>query len=59
MKIFEATGTYNHKGEQQTFSKRVKADDEKGAREQVLCLIGSKQRIPRRFIEITKIGEEK
>jgi ribosomal protein L20A (L18A) len=59
MKIFEATGTFDHKGEKQVFSKRVKADNEKDAREQVLCLIGSKQKIPRRFIEITKIGEEK
>ena len=59
MKVFEAKGTFNLKGEKKAFSKRVKAENENAAREKILCLIGGKQKIPRRFIEINTVGEEK
>jgi large subunit ribosomal protein LX len=59
MKIFEAKGNFNHGGESHSFSKRIKAEDKKTATEKVYCLIGGKQRIARRFIEITGVVEEK
>ena len=54
MKTFEAKGEYNKNG-QKTFTKKVKADNEKMAQEYIYSLIGGKQNIPRRAITINEI----
>ena len=51
MKVFEAVGTYNKNGTTK-FTKTVKAENEKMAREYIYSLIGGKQQIGRRNINI-------
>jgi ribosomal protein L20A (L18A) len=58
MKTFEAKGTYNKNGIT-TFSKTIKADNEKMAREYIYSLVGGKQRISRRDINIETVVEAK
>ena len=59
MKVYEVKGTFKHKGENQAFTKTVKAKDEKEVNELLYCLMGSKQKIPRRNIEIISVAEAK
>jgi ribosomal protein L20A (L18A) len=59
MKLYETQGTFKHRGEAQKFTKIVKAKDEKEANELVYCLLGGKQKIPRRNIEVTSVVEAK
>jgi ribosomal protein L20A (L18A) len=59
MKTYKINGTYKHRGEREKFSKTIKSEDEKTAREFTLCLLGGKQKIPRRNIEIETIDEVK
>ena len=54
MKLFEAQGTYNKNGTTK-FTKTVKADNEKMAKEYIYSLIGGKQHISRRNINIESI----
>ena len=54
MKSFEAQGTYSKNGTTK-FIKKVKADNEKMAREYIYSLIGGKQHITRRNINIENI----
>ena len=54
MKVFEATGTYNKNGISK-FTKKVKAENEKMAKEYIYSLIGGKQNISRRNITIESI----
>jgi len=58
MKTFEAKGTYK-KNEVIKFTKKIKADNEKLAREYAYSLIGGKQKISRRDITIEEIKEAK
>ena len=59
MKNFEVKGTFNHNGVNQKFTKLIKASDDKGAKELVYTLIGGKQKIQRRNINILEIAEAK
>jgi len=58
MKTFEAKGTYT-KGRKVKFTKKIKADNEKLAREYTYSLIGGKQKITRKNIDIEDIKEAK
>ena len=58
MKVFEAKGTYNKNGTTK-FSKTVKAENEKMAREYIYSLVGGKQKISRRNINIEEVVEAK
>jgi len=58
MKTFEAKGTYN-KSKTVKFTKKIKATNEKLAREYTYSLIGGKQKIARRNINIEEIKEAK
>ncbi len=59
MKIFEINGEFERKGEKQKFKKELKAESEKLAIENTYCLIGGKQKIPRRKITIIEVKEVK
>ena len=54
MKVFEANGTYGKEGTAR-FTKTVKAENKKMAREYIYSLIGGKQHVSRRNINIEKI----
>ena len=54
MKTFEAKGTYQKNGTAK-FTKTVKAENEKMAKEYIYSLIGGKQNISRRKITIETI----
>jgi len=54
MKVFEAKGTFGKEGVSK-FTKTVKAENEKMAREYIYSLIGGKQNISRRDITIETI----
>jgi ribosomal protein L20A (L18A) len=41
----------------QVYVKEVAADDETGARERVLSVLGSQHRTPRKYIEIAEVRE--
>ncbi len=54
---FEIKGFFGRN--RKRFSKRVSAENERRARERALSLLGSEQKMPRRFIEISEINELK
>ncbi len=56
MKLFEVKGTYKKSTEAKKFTKSVKAESEKLAKEKIFSQIGGKQRIPRRMIIIESVG---
>ncbi len=56
---FEIKGTYKQKKEDNKFTKIVNAEKEENAREKILSLMGGKQKIPRRNINIKEIKEVK
>jgi ribosomal protein L20A (L18A) len=58
MKVFEITGTYVQNGNNK-FTKKVRADNEKMAKEYAFSLFGGKQKIPRKNIKIESIKEAK
>ena len=58
MKTFEAKGTYNKNGITKV-AKQVHAENEKMAKEYIYSLVGGKQKIPRRKINIEEIVEAK
>jgi ribosomal protein L20A (L18A) len=59
MKIYEIKGTIKDRRGTTKFTKQVRAEDENKVREKTLSLIGSKQKIPRRNIELIEIKEAK
>ncbi|MFA5357454.1 MAG: 50S ribosomal protein L18Ae [archaeon] len=58
-KLFEVKGIYEKKGENQKFTKIVKAASEKMAKEKVLSQMGGKQRVKRANITIEEVKETK
>lgn len=58
-KLFEVSGRFLEKKREKKFSKRVFAVTEKFAREKVLAIFGSKQKIKRRHIWINETKEVK
>ena len=52
---FEVKGIFNNGSSQKTFSKIVKANNEKHAKEITYCLFGSKHKCKRREINISEI----
>ena len=59
MKNFEVTGTFKQQGNDQKFTKTIKATDDTNAKELAYALIGGKQKIQRRNITILDIKEAK
>jgi ribosomal protein L20A (L18A) len=59
MKIYEVKGTFKDRVGTTRFTKMVKAEDEKTCKEKTYSLIGSKQRIPRRNIELEEVKDTK
>lgn len=56
-KKFEVKGSYNVKGNEMKFTKIVDAFNSSHAKEQVLCVFGSKHRLKRRVIKIDSCNE--
>jgi large subunit ribosomal protein LX len=57
LSIFRIKGEYRAKNKKIPFTKEVKALKEAHAIEKLLSLIGSKHRVPRKFITITEIKQ--
>lgn len=57
LSVFRIKGEYRAKNKNIPFVKEVKALKEAHAIENVLSLIGSKHRVPRKFIKITEITQ--
>ena len=57
MSVFRIKGEYRAKNKKIPFTKEVKALKEAHAIEKILSLIGSKHRVPRKFIKITEIKQ--
>ena len=57
MKTYEAKGTYEKNGETGKFVKTITAGSKKLAEEKLFTLIGGKQKIKRRQINIEEIKE--
>ena len=57
MKAYKATGTFLMKDRWQDFTKEVAAEDPAKAKQNVLSDLGSKHRVPRKFVKIEKIEE--
>lgn len=58
MKLFEVSGVFRKgKINQHPFTLKLKADKEETAGEKAYIFLGSKQRCPRRWIEIKTIKE--
>jgi len=55
MKTFETKGTYKKKGKIYSFTKSVKAENEKMAKEKVLAELGGKQNLKRTDIVLQGI----
>ena len=55
--VFRIKGAYRAKNKNIPFTKEVNALKEAHAIENVLSLIGSKHKVPRKFIKITEIKE--
>jgi len=58
-KTFAIEGAYKEKGGLKKFSKEIKAVNENYATEKTLAIFGSKHRLKRGAISITKIEEKK
>ena len=57
MKAFRAVGSYADPRKRQPFTIEVSAENEEGARERVLSVLGSKHRLKRWEIDITEMTE--
>ncbi len=57
LSVFRIKGCYRAKNKKIPFAKEVKALKETHAIENVLSLIGSKHKVPRKFIKITEIKQ--
>ena len=57
LSVFRIKGEYRAKNKKIPFAKEVKALKEAHAIENVLSLIGSKHKVPRKFINISEIKE--
>jgi large subunit ribosomal protein LX len=57
LSVFRITGEYRAKNKKIPFAKEVRALKEAHAIENVLSLIGSKHKVPRKFIKIIEIEE--
>ena len=58
-KLFEVRGKLTRRGKEQKFMKTVNARNENLAKEKVLCLFGSKNKLKRRNISIDELTELK
>jgi len=59
MKAFKITGSFYMGEKWQAFTKEIAAADKKGAKETLLSDLGSKHRVKRNRIKITKMDELK
>jgi len=57
LSVFRIKGEYRAKNQKIPFAKEVKALKEDHAIEKILSLIGSKHRVPRKFIKITEVKQ--
>ncbi len=57
LSVFRIKGVYRAKSKKIPFAKEIKALKETHAIENVLSLIGSKHKVPRKFIKITEISQ--
>ncbi len=55
MKTFEAKGTYKKKGNIYSFTKSVKAENEKMGKEKILAEMGGKQKLKRTDIVLESV----
>jgi ribosomal protein L20A (L18A) len=57
MTNFKATGVITQGDKISKFTKNVHGKDEAEARELIYCLVGGKEKLPRRYITINDIKE--